>query len=189
MICFRITAFIAGIFLVSILSSPLLADPVLSIAPSTSTVSVGGTVTFDVNISDITNLSAYQFDINFDPAVASAISTMEGSFLVSGGGFVPNLIDNVGGTVSVADTLIGPLSVSGTGTLAIITMSGFAAGTTTLDFANVIFLDPNFNLINPTLVGGSLTVSSTSVPEPSSFLLLLVGISTLLLWAVKKQVI
>lgn len=65
---------------------------------------------------------------------------MEGSFLVSGGGFVSNLIDNVGGTVSVADTLMGPLSLSGTGTLAIITMSGFAAGTTTLDFTNVILI-------------------------------------------------
>ena len=110
----RVGLVIAGVVLASIFSLPALADgvPTLSINPASSTVSAGNNVTLDVNISNITDLYAFQFDLSFDPGTVSAVSITEGSFLTGGGAtfFLPGTIDNVGGTIaSTADSLVGAI--------------------------------------------------------------------------------
>jgi hypothetical protein len=40
----------------------------------------------DVNISGVTDLYDFQFDLSFNPAVIQATSVLEGKFLLSGGG-------------------------------------------------------------------------------------------------------
>ena len=78
----RMTAIIAGVFLASILSSPAFAyQTSLSIDPTSSSVSVGNSVTLDVDISNVTNLYAFQFDLSYAPGTLSSVSIVEGSFL------------------------------------------------------------------------------------------------------------
>jgi hypothetical protein len=182
MIRFSRNAILAGLFLATVLSVPSFADSTLSIVPATSSVAQGSNTTLDVNVSDVSDLFAYQFDLTFNPAFVSAISTAEGPSFVSGGGFVPGTIDNVGGDITfTADTLFGDASFTGSGTLAIITMKGLAPGTSSLDFANVILLDPSFDFLPTNLDTGTLTVTSGTVPtpEPGLLALLMVGLSFL----------
>ena len=131
--CLREVAVIAGIFLAPVFSSPTFAyQTALTIDPTSSTVNVGNSVTLDVNISNVTNLYAFQFDLSFAPGTLSSVSIVEGSFLPTVGAtfFIPGTIDNIGGTVaSTADTLLGSgPGVNGSGTLAILTLTGLAPG-------------------------------------------------------------
>jgi hypothetical protein len=90
----RVSAILAGVFLASIISLPALADgvPTLSINPASSTVSVGNNVTPDVDISNISDLYAFQFDLSFDRGIVSAVSITEGSFLSAYGCFLAGML-------------------------------------------------------------------------------------------------
>ena len=181
----RIALIIAGLFLASISSLPSFADdvPILSFASSSSTVGAGSNVVLDVNIANVTDLFAFQFDLSFAPGTVSAASIVEGAFLAGGGttAFIPGTIDNVGGTIAAtADTLIGPgPGVNGSGTLAVLTLTGLAPGTSSIDFSSVFLLDSNLTGINSSLQSGSVTVTSTAVPEPNTLVLLIAGMSLL----------
>ena len=181
----RIALIIAGLFLAPIFSLPSFADdvPILSIAPSSSTVGAGSNVVLDLNIANVTDLFVFQFDLSFAPGTVSAASIVEGAFLAGGGttAFIPGTIDNVGGTIAAtADTLIGPgPGVNGSGTLAVLTLTGLAPGTSSIDFSSVFLLDSNLTGINSSLQSGSVTVTSTAVPEPNTLVLLIAGMSLL----------
>ena len=159
---------------------------VVSIQPTSTTISSGDTATVDVDISGVSDLYAYQFDVLFGAATVSATSETEGSFLLGGGTtfFVPGTFDNVGGSITAsADTLIGAISgVDGSGTLVVLEFTGLAPGTTSIDLANVTLLDSNFNSIDFTTEDASLTVQGgvTPAPEPSVLLLLGIGLIGLL---------
>jgi hypothetical protein len=181
----RVGSVIAGVVLASVFSLPALADgvPTLSIAPASSTVGTG--ITLDVDISNITDLYAFQFDLSFDPETVSAISITEGLFLPGGGStfFLPGTVDNVGGTIaSTADSLVGAIpGVNGSGTLAILTLFGLAPGISSIDFSNVFLLDSNLNSIDASTLSGSVTVTprTAPTPEPNSLVLLIAGVSFL----------
>jgi adhesin HecA-like repeat protein len=156
----------------------------VSIQPTSSTISSGGTATLDIYISGVTDLYGFQFDVLFGASNVSATSESEGTFLGTGGTtfFVPGTIDNVGGSVTAtADTLIGAISgIDGSGTLAVLEFTGLAPGTTSIDLANVTLLDSNFNPIDFTSQDASLTVGSSVTPEPSSLLLMATGLIALI---------
>src|SRR5262245_25360222 len=105
---------------VFVVAQPAFAD-LVSIAPSSKTVTLGQTFTLDI-AATVTDLYAFQFDLGYDPTVLSANSIVEGSLLPSGGStfYIPGFIDNVGGTISgTADSLISAVpGVTGTGVLA-----------------------------------------------------------------------
>ncbi len=197
MIRFRMAAMIAGLFLASAFSSPLWADAVLSISPLTSTVGAGGTATFDVNITGAVDLAAFQFDLFFDPTIVAAGSISEGNFLLNNIGpdsftfFIPGSIDNVGGSIAAtANTILGPGGATGDGTLAIFTLTGLAAGTSTISIDNIFLLDSTGATINngPSVNGSVTVTSNATVPEPSTKLLLLAAaFSALTLLALKKR--
>lgn len=168
---------LAAAVLMFVFSGSAFADAVVSIQPASTTIASGGTATLDVNISGVSDLYGFQFDVLFGAATVSATSESEGGFLATGGTtfFVPGTIDNVGGSVTnTADTLIGAISgVNGGGTLAVLDFTGLAPGTTSIDLANVILLDSGFNSIPFATQDGSVTVTSVAVtPEPSGLLLL-----------------
>jgi len=164
----------------------------VSLQPASSTISTGDTATVDVNISGVSDLYAYQFDVLFGAATVSNTSETEGSFLAGGGTtfFIPGTVDNVGGSVTeTANTLIGAISgVDGSGTLVVLQFTGLAPGTTSIDLANVILLDSNLNSIDFTTDDASLTVQGGGVPasEPSDLLLLGMGVITLVGFARRK---
>src|ERR1700733_5332824 len=63
---------------------PLFCETV-SVEPTPVDASQGQTFTVDIDITNVTDLYAYQFDLEFDPSIVSAISVVEGQFLPSGG--------------------------------------------------------------------------------------------------------
>ena len=173
------------LFLISGSFSRVSAESVAFVGPA-SAPNVGDTFNVGVFISGVTDLYAFQFDVSFDPALLSADSVSEGTFL-SGGGttfFVPGSIDNVGGSVTAnADTLIGAISgVDGAGELAEFQFTALSAGNADLSFANEILLDSSLNDItaDTTFESGSVTIGG-GVPEPRTAVLLGVGLLALVL--------
>jgi general secretion pathway protein D len=151
---------------------PARADSVVSIQPSVSIPGVGETFDVLVEISSVSDLYAFQFDISFDPAILSAIDVTEGSFLPGGGFtfFIPGSIDNIAGSISsTADILLSAVSgVSGSGTLADLQFQALTVGTSPVNLSNVILLDSNLSDIPYNTSNGSVS----PVPEPSTVLLL-----------------
>jgi hypothetical protein len=185
MLHLRMTPIIAAAFIAFILSYPTFGyQTALTIDPVSSSVNVGNSVTLDVNVSDVTNLYAFQFDLSFAPGTLSTVSIVEGSFLPTVGAtfFIPGTIDNVGGTVaSTADTLLGSgPGVNGSGTLAILTLTGLAPGTSSIGLSNVMLLNSSLGPISASLKNGSVMVSGMApTPEPNSLVLFVTGISLL----------
>lgn len=146
----------------------------ISVQPATSTISLGAPLSLDVTVSSISDLYAFQFDIEFDPAVLSAITVAEGGLFNSVGVFFsPGFIDNVGGTITfIGDSLssVGP-GINADGTLATILFNGIGSGSSTVDLANVTLLNSSLSDIAVTQSGASVDV--TGVPEPATWILLL----------------
>jgi hypothetical protein len=68
--CARVAA-AAGFALITAFATVANASTVLSVSPSSLMVSSGSTFTVDVNISGVTDLYGYQFDLSFNPKVLS----------------------------------------------------------------------------------------------------------------------
>ena len=152
---------------------PARADSILSIQPSLSTPNVGSVFDVFVNISNASDLYAFQFDISFDPTILSAMSVTEGS-LFPGSGITTETIDNTSGSISfIADVLTGaPSGVSGDGTLADLTFQAVSEGTSPIALSNMILLDFDLSDIPFSKTDGTVSPTS-SVPEPTALLLLL----------------
>ena len=162
----------------------------ISLQPSATALTLGNPLTVDVNITGVTDLYAFQFDIGFDPAVLSAASVTEGALFSSIGVFFsPGFIDNIGGTITfIGDSLSGPVpGVSTDGTLATITFDTIGVGSSSIDLANIVLLDSNLADITATASGSTVDVASTSVPEPGSLLLLGSYLVLWLGWSAKKK--
>ncbi|NUZ07364.1 cohesin domain-containing protein [Piscinibacter koreensis] len=151
-----------------------LAAPTFSLG-SPGGVRIGDTLVLSVNASDVTDLYAYQFTLNFNPALFQAVAVTEGPFLRSGGAtfFDPGLIDNSTGTISfVLDSLLGPVNgVSGAGVLdtlqfRVIGQAPFGV----FSFSDAIALDSNLNLI-----ALQTSAFTQAIPEPATLLLVFAG--------------
>ena len=155
----------------ALLGSLANAQAVLSIEPLSQNVSVGSTFAVDVNISNVSDLYGYQFDLSFNPNLISAVSSSEGSFLTAGGTstfFIPGTNDNKNGIVSAtADTIIGAVSgTNGSGNLAVLTFDAIGAGTSSLALSGVALVDSSFNSISNQSTGASVSVGSAiKAPE------------------------
>ena len=114
------------LFFAIVLSSP---GAVISVSPSSQSVTLGNQVTLDVAITGAQDVYAFQFDIAFDPAILEALSASQGTLLAGSGGFVPGTIDNGAGTVGFTiDSLIGPIpGINADGTLGQLLLSTLAA--------------------------------------------------------------
>src|SRR5262249_17907356 len=163
------------------------AVPILSMQPSSQTVQPGQSFSLDVDITNVTDLFSFQFDITFDPTVLSATNITEGPFLPGGGStfFVPGTIDNTAGTISfTADTLIGAISgVTGSDILATASFQALALGTSPITLSNPILQDSNLMDIASNIMNGAVTV----VPEPAPWLLFTTGLVSLLLYGWRRK--
>jgi cohesin domain-containing protein/PEP-CTERM motif-containing protein len=164
------------VFVMGLCARPVVALPIVSIEPVTSIVAPGDSFFLDINISNVEDLFGFQFDLAFDPAVLSAITIVEGSFLSSVGEsfFIPGIIDNLAGTIAfTANSLLGPIvGASGSGTLARLNFTSTSPGTSIVSLSNVLLLDSSLFEIAAATQDANLT----SVPEPGSIVLLGTGL-------------
>jgi hypothetical protein len=166
---------------------------ILSIQPVLLTASEGDSVNLNVEISNVLDLYAFQFDILFNPMVLSATSVVEGSFLPTGGTtqYIAGSIDNIGGSISsTGDTLTGAIpGVNGGGALATVQFETVKNGISSISLTNIILLDSSLNNVDFTVADGSVDVSGTTVPEPGTWWLLGLGLAMSLVRKIEMQVV
>jgi general secretion pathway protein D len=161
---------------------PVLATPIVSIEPSSTTIAVGTTFSVNVNITGAIDLYAFEFDIGFNQNALVANATSEGAFLSGEGAtfFIPGTIDNAAGLISfTANSLLSAVpGANGDGTLAIVSFTALAPSDTTLNLFNIVLLDSQLSGIANSSSIGSVTVTGTGeVPEPSMITLIGVGLA------------
>lgn len=183
------------VVLVSVLNhSVARAIPIMGITPSSTTVNLGDSFTLDVTVSNVTNLGAFQFVLDFDPLLISATSITAGGFLSGGGpaSFVPGAINNISGELTFTSGSLFFGSVSGSGILASIAFDTLAVGTSVVSIDDPItglfgggFSQPP---IFSTIQNGLVQVVDSSPPgpvsEPAS--IILIG-TALLMFAIRKN--
>ena len=100
----------------------------------------------------MSNLTAVQFNINFDPSKIEIISATQGSMLqISGESIFDVDYDNTVGNISIITAALGGSqpSVEGTGILLEIELNIKSEGTTSLEFDGTeVFRDPDNNAID-----------------------------------------
>ena len=160
-----------------------LAGPVLSITPSVNNVQVGDTFSLFLNVTSVTDLYAWQVDIDFGPAgLMNAGVITEGGFLGAGTSFFAGTTNNGAATIlALANTLNGSVpGINGSGVLAEISFSALGIGAATVSLSNIQLLDSNLDSIFPDpAVDGTvnITASGGNIPEPSTFILLSIGLA------------
>jgi Cohesin domain len=167
--------YFTAVFLLLVASTSLSASAI-SVEPATLVVTPGQSFTLSVEISGITDLYGYQFDLGFNSSVLEATSVTEGAFLSTGGStiFLPGAIDNVGGSItSNADILNGAVSgVNGSGDLLDVTFQALAPGSSSVQVFNLIALNSFGQGLTVTTAGSTVSVST---PEPGTGVLLATG--------------
>jgi hypothetical protein len=174
-------ALVAGIMFVPGICSAT----TITISPPTKTVAVNDVFTLDVNISNVADLAAYQFGVQFDGAILVATANTDGGFFGDTGFFSGgNLNSSPGLTTFVGDLVqFGDPGVSDTGPSLLVTLGfkALAPGTSpvSLVFDSTLFdgvYDSVFDNIAFEAIGAEVTVvSPTAIPEPATLVMLLAG--------------
>ncbi len=159
----------------------------LSFTVDSVPANAGDTFSLNLNVADAVDLTAWQFDLAYDPTILQANLVTEGPFLASAGStlFVPGFIDNTTGLIGGVSGFFTDITAppSGSGVLASIEFTLLSAGLSPVTASNVFL-----NFMDPTSGGFTVTNGSagvgTPVPEPSTVLLLLLG--GIMLWGVRR---
>ncbi len=168
----RLAAGLSFWFLLSLTSLCAEAVPIISVG-SVGPFSVDTVFTVSISITNATELTSWQFDLAFDPAIVHADAVTEGPFLSTSGAnltlFSPGFI--LSGLVSGVSDFYSdlPPGPSGSGILALTRFHTLAPGISQLTLSNVFLdlSDQGFNISN-----GQVLV----MPEPSSLALLICGL-------------
>jgi general secretion pathway protein D len=163
----------------------------ISIQPFSSTVDAGNMFTVDVTASGVTDLFAFQFDVDFDPTIISAVTISEGPTLSGGGStfFIPGSIDNGAGSIQfTTDTLIGAVpGVTGNGVLATLSFNATSGGISPLKLSNVVLLDSSLGDIHASTLDGQIRVTGSSiVPEPTPLVSFIAGLTMCGVWMLTR---
>jgi general secretion pathway protein D len=151
----------------------VVCPPPASAAPTitagSATVGVGDTFTIQVSITGAQDLSAWQFDLGFDPTILRANLVSEGDLTLLSAGAINNgsgLIDDIAG--SFMDAGLNGLFE---GVLAVIEFEALAAGTSALTLLDIQL---GFEQTAPDLENGSVTVNA-QIPEPGTLALVVLA--------------
>jgi len=116
----------------------------------------------DAYVQDIANLAGFQFTVAYDPAIVQAQNVTLGTLLTaSQRSFTPlgPDIDNLAGRAAFGAYSLGDAPApGGSGSLANITFSPVAPGTSTLTLTSQGFTDPLAQALPITTQDGSLTI-------------------------------
>jgi hypothetical protein len=150
--------------LLGVAAKPSTAAPIISVGPYV----VGPTFTVPIQISGVSDLVTWQFDLAFIPTDFQATAVSEGPFTSNSGFaltlFIPGVIDNVSGLVSlVAGAYLDlPPGPSGSGVLALV------------DFTTIGQGNSSIRIQDPLVLEGSSVPAV--VPEPTTLTLLASGL-------------
>ena len=159
---------------------------VLTVTPSTQEVNVGGTFTFDLQVSGLgggTSLGVYDIDLGFDPALLAFSSVVFGGGLdalglgslqaVTAGTGVVNLFEL--SLDSATDlTALQPSAF----TLASLTFSALSPGNGLLSLTVNALGDANGDALLASVQGGQFKVAAP-VPEPATYSMMIAGLCIL----------
>jgi len=141
------------------------ADPAtaVTVEPLSSKVGIGDTFTVDIFVDPDTDIAGAQFGLSFDASILQANSVTEGNLFSQGGAstfFMPGTINNGAGTITnvAGATAIPGASVSQSGTLATVSFTATAVGTSALHFGKVIVGNLQGQAVAITVSDGSVTV-------------------------------
>jgi general secretion pathway protein D len=161
------------------------------VSVGSAAVGVGDLVTIPVFIDDATDLTFWQFDLAFDPAVVQANTITEGPFLLAFGAtlFGAGVIDNGAGLISlVTNAYVDlPPNPAGDGILAEVQFLALASGTSPLVLSNVFL---NLSTDGFETENGQITVTGDvppAVPEPATMVLMTSGIALLARYRVRRR--
>jgi hypothetical protein len=179
----------AFVFLLFVILAPAVNADTTTISAPFMTVGVGNAnnpdiFTVPISITGAPELTSWQFDLAFNPAIVQGNSVTEGPFMSAFGAtmFIPGVIDNGTGVISLVSNYYVDLAPnpSGTGVLAYISFTALASGVSALTLSNVFLNDGfygDFNVDN-----GQITVTGdATVPEPSTLALLAGGLALLVI--------
>ncbi len=168
------------------------AQAVPTLTFSAPTVTNGSSVSVDVNVSDITDLSTYGLSIGYDASLLSFTSITEGSFLGNDTDFFVVSTSAAGLLEGILGLTFAEIGATGNGTLFTINFGTLAAGNAFLNFSDLMFLNSDTDGLGDiavTGVNGSVSIlpvvvvppgPGTDVPEPASALLLGIGAAAFL---------
>lgn len=168
------------------------AAPILSIEPSTSTVNQGDTFFLDINITGVTDLYGFQFDLSYDPSILLANDISEGAFLASSGNqtlFLPGDMSTPGNIAFNIGLILGGVpGATGDGTLARVSFTAASGGSSSLSLSNLLLQDSIGDFIEADALSASVDVNASStapVPEPGT--LMLVGSGVAMAWRNRRK--
>ena len=165
-----------------------LAQAMPVVTAGTAVVNIGDSFSVPITIADAIELTFWQFNLAYNPAVLSVQSVAEGPFLYSVGttSFGAG-VDDGNGLISLVTGSFNDLAPpSGGGTLAVITFTALANGLSPLTLSNVFInvSDKGFSVSNGAVCVGGASIAGcgsggggvTPVPEPASWALMALGL-------------
>jgi len=150
--------FVCGLFFSGIVQA--LGGATVSVGAPTQ-VAAGTNFIATVNIGNVTNFSAGQYDVTFNPALLQVGNVTSG--LISGTTIPVDMWKDFGnGTLRVINNVPNLLAVSGTGYLSQIQFRaiGSAGSTSQINLANGVLSDTSANQIQATWVNGSVQITT-----------------------------
>jgi hypothetical protein len=154
------------------------AGTTIRLVPANSQISLGGTVTTEVELMDVSDLVVIEFQLRFDPKIVQGVDSADpsrpatqiaiGSFLE--GWFIHrNAVWNEVGFIEFeAFQPSESQPISGTGPVAFITWRGIGAGASDLTLEAVLLTNSDGNPIEHSKENGRIEViSDTATPTPT----------------------
>ncbi|MFQ5855699.1 MAG: cohesin domain-containing protein [Anaerolineae bacterium] len=141
--------------------------PAVRIQPASLQVSAGNTFQLTVEIHDVVNLGAFQFDLTYDSTIVQVDSIALGDFP----GRTGRSVNPLGPRIEAGKAVYGAFSFGdtagpdGSGPLGIVTLQAQAEGQTPVGLQNVQVIDVGGTHIPVSTEGGMVTVSG-SPPVP-----------------------
>jgi len=131
----------------------------VSVFPSSIKASVGHDFSVSVNVTNVSDLCAWEFKLNWTTTILNVVSVNEGSFLKSGGTtFFAYNVNSTEGHIIVDCTLLGNISgVSGNGVLANVIFNVNNLGQSPLNLYEALLLNSSEQTIPAQISGGQFS--------------------------------